>query len=33
VLTAAARPGSDVDDLLDAHTPLLERAFRGARAS
>lgn len=28
------RAGVDeVDDLLDARTPLLERAFRGARAS
>jgi hypothetical protein len=30
-LAGAAR--DDFDDLLDAHTPLLERAFRGARAS
>jgi len=28
-----ARARSEVDDLLDARTPLLERAFRGARAS
>jgi hypothetical protein len=28
-----AAPGSHLDDLLDVHTPLLERAFRGARAS
>ncbi len=28
-----AGSGIDVDALLDASTPLLERAFRGARAS
>jgi hypothetical protein len=28
-----AQPDSDVTDLLDARSPLLERAFRGARAS
>lgn len=28
-----AAPGIDLDDLLDAQSPLLERAFRGARAS
>jgi Protein of unknown function (DUF3499) len=28
-----ATPQSDVADLLDARSPLLERAFRGARAS
>jgi Protein of unknown function (DUF3499) len=28
-----AGSGIDVDGLLDASTPLLERAFRGARAS
>jgi hypothetical protein len=28
-----AAPAIHVDDLLDVHTPLLERAFRGARAS
>jgi hypothetical protein len=28
-----AASGIDVDDLLDASTPLLERAFRGIRAS
>jgi hypothetical protein len=28
-----AGAGIDVDDLLDASSPLLERAFRGARAS
>jgi hypothetical protein len=31
--TLVAAPGIDVDDLLDVHTPLLERAFRGAQAS
>jgi len=28
-----ARARSELDDMLDARTPLLERAFRGARAS
>jgi hypothetical protein len=28
-----AGSGIDVDGLLDASTPLLERAFRGVRAS
>jgi hypothetical protein len=27
------KPDRDVTDLLDARSPLLERAFRGARAS